>query len=113
VLDGAAKLREYLAHRAEREEQILAGLADGPRKLDELVAGIYADHPVEVHPLAARSVTAHLRKLRSEGRVQAEGRGKAQTWSVAAPKACRRCGRTVRGAGTYCVSCSLALLQDT
>lgn len=112
VLDGVAKLREYLTHRAEREAQILAGLADGPRGLDELVAGIYADHPVEVHPLAARSVTAHLRKLRSEGRVQAEGRGKAQVWSVSAPKECRRCGRPVRGAGNYCASCSLALLQD-
>lgn len=113
VLDGVAKLREYLAHRAEREAQVLAGLADGPRRLEELVADIYAEYPPEVHPLAARSVTAHLRKLRSEGRVQAEGRGRAQTWSASSPKACQRCGRPVRGQGTYCASCSLALLQDT
>jgi glyoxylase-like metal-dependent hydrolase (beta-lactamase superfamily II) len=100
VLDARGKLREYVEHRAERERQVLAGLGEGPRTVDEL-------------PLAARSVTAHLRKLRTEGRVDANGQGKAQAWSIAIPKACRRCGRPVRGAGTYCASCSLALLQDT
>jgi glyoxylase-like metal-dependent hydrolase (beta-lactamase superfamily II) len=111
VLDAPTKLREYLAHRAEREGQVLDGLAAGPRTVTELVAEIYAAYPVEVHPLATRSVTAHLRKLRSEGRVTAEGRGKAQTWSIAAPRDCARCGRPVKGAGAYCASCSLALLQ--
>lgn len=113
VLDGVAKLQEYLAHRAERESQVLAGLSGGPRTIDDLVSEIYAAYPAEVHPLAARSITAHLRKLRSQGRVQAEGRGKAQVWSISVPRSCRRCGRRVEGAGTYCASCSLALLQDT
>jgi glyoxylase-like metal-dependent hydrolase (beta-lactamase superfamily II) len=113
VLDAGAKLDEYLAHRAEREAQLLEALAGGPRTIEQVVSEVYLGYPVEVHPLAARSVVAHLRKLRSEGRVQAEGRGKTQTWSVAAPKSCRRCGRPVRGTGTYCTSCSLALLQDT
>jgi glyoxylase-like metal-dependent hydrolase (beta-lactamase superfamily II) len=111
VLDGDAKLREYLAHRAEREQQVLAALADAPRTVEELVESIYVGYPVEVHPLAARSVTAHLRKLRGEGRVHSDGRGKTQTWAVAPPTACRRCGKRVKGAGTYCASCSLALLQ--
>lgn len=111
VLDARAKLREYVEHRAEREEQVLAALAEGARTVDQLVALIYAAYPADVHPLAARSVTAHLRKLRSEGRVRSEGRGKAQTWSAAAPEPCRRCGRPVNGPGPYCASCSLALLQ--
>jgi glyoxylase-like metal-dependent hydrolase (beta-lactamase superfamily II) len=111
VLDGEAKLREYLFHRAEREEQVLSALADGPRTIEQLVEAIYVGYPVEVHPLAARSVTAHLRKLRTEGRVRSEGRGRSQAWMVAPPTVCRRCGKAVKGAGTYCTSCSLALLQ--
>jgi glyoxylase-like metal-dependent hydrolase (beta-lactamase superfamily II) len=113
VLDGTAKLEEYLAHRAEREAQVLTALEGGPRTIDDLVSEIYAAYPAEVRPLAARSMTAHLRKLRTEGRARAQGRGKAQTWSIAEPRACRRCGRPVNGAGPYCASCSLALLQDT
>jgi len=69
VTDGAAKLREYLAHREERERQVLAGLEDGPKTPQELVPDIYADHPVELHPAASRSVLAHLLKLEAEGRV--------------------------------------------
>lgn len=112
VLDAPAKLREYLDHRAERERQVLDGLGDGAHTVDDLVARIYADHPPEVHPLAARSVTAHLQKLASEGRVASAGRGETQTWSIAEPKTCARCGRPVRGRARYCSSCSLILLQE-
>jgi len=111
VPDAPAKLHEYLAHRAEREEQVLAGLAEGDRHVGELVARIYEGYPPEVHALAARSVTAHLQKLQREGRVEAQGRGATQTWIAVAPAACERCGRPVRGRGRYCPSCSLALLQ--
>jgi glyoxylase-like metal-dependent hydrolase (beta-lactamase superfamily II) len=111
VAGGQAKLREYLAHREERETQVLAGLADGDATVDDLVARIYADHPADVRPLAARSVTAHLQKLEREGRVKARGRGAAKAWTVVAPANCERCGRPVRGRGRYCPSCSLALLQ--
>lgn len=113
VLDADAKLREYLAHRAERETQILDALGDGPRTVEELVEAVYEGYPAEVLPLAARSVTAHLRKLRSEGRVRSEGRGRAQRWLDSPPAACRRCGKPVKGTGAYCASCSLALLQGT
>lgn len=111
VPDAPAKLHAYLAHRAEREEQVLAGLAAGDRKVAELVERIYASYPPEVHALAARSVTAHLQKLQREGRVKAEGRGASQTWIAVVPANCERCGRPVRGRGRYCPSCSLALLQ--
>ena len=111
VPNAPAKLHEYLAHRAEREEQVLAGLAAGDALVSELVARIYAGYPPEVHALAARSVTAHLLKLQREGRVKAEGRGAAQRWVAIVPANCRRCGRPVRGRARYCSSCSLALLQ--
>jgi glyoxylase-like metal-dependent hydrolase (beta-lactamase superfamily II) len=81
VTDAVAKLREYVAHRAEREEQILAGLAAGDRTVADLVARIYTAYPSEVHALAARSVTAHLRKLDRDRRVTKAGRGATQTWT--------------------------------
>jgi glyoxylase-like metal-dependent hydrolase (beta-lactamase superfamily II) len=112
VLDARAKLREYLDHRAAREQQIVDALAEGPRKVEELVSSIYVEYPSEVHPLAARSVTAHLRKLEAEGRAEGKGRGKARAWSAVAPKACARCGRPVKGRARYCASCSIVLLQE-
>ncbi len=70
IEDGPAKLREYLAHRRLREEQILAGLVAGPTRVPELVERIYTDVPRVLHPAAAHSVAAHLRKLERERRVR-------------------------------------------
>jgi glyoxylase-like metal-dependent hydrolase (beta-lactamase superfamily II) len=109
--DAAALLRSYVEHRAAREAEVIAGLEAGDRTVAQLVARIYADQPVDVLPLAARTVTAHLRKLESEGRAAKRGRGASQTWEATAPASCARCGRPVRGRGRYCGSCSLALLQ--
>ncbi|HEX6844449.1 MAG TPA: MBL fold metallo-hydrolase, partial [Actinomycetota bacterium] len=112
VPDAEAKLREYLDHRAERESQILDGLVDGATTVASLVARIYADYPPEVHPLAARSVTAHLLKLEAEGRAQKKGRGASQTWQPLAPRACARCGKPVKGRAMYCNACMLTMLQE-
>ena len=73
VEDAVGKLDEYLAHREERERQVVDALAAGDETIDAMVARIYADHPRDVWPLAGRSVLAHLIKLESEGRVRAEG----------------------------------------
>ena len=64
-----AVLEYYLAHRAYREQQLLAALAGGPHTVDELVAAIYADVPRNVWPAAAQSTRATLGKLVAEGRV--------------------------------------------
>jgi hypothetical protein len=76
-----AILSEYVAHRLERENQILEALAAGPSKITELVARIYVDVPESLHDMAGRSVLAHLQKLKSEGRVT--GRDANSTWKVA------------------------------
>jgi glyoxylase-like metal-dependent hydrolase (beta-lactamase superfamily II) len=109
--DADRVLREYIAHREEREAEVLAGLDTGDRTVQALVARIYASYPPEVHDLAARTVTAHLLKLEQDGAVHKKGRGASQTWARQEPTACARCGRPVRGRGRYCSSCSLALLQ--
>jgi glyoxylase-like metal-dependent hydrolase (beta-lactamase superfamily II) len=111
VLDASAKLAEYVAHRAEREEQVLASLEGGERAVQEMVRSIYAGYPEEVWPLAARSVLAHLLKLETEGRVARSGHGAAQRWSQASPKSCARCGRPMTGPGSYCRRCMVAMLQ--
>lgn len=112
VVDAQAKLREYLAHREEREEQVVAALADGPRTIDEIVRVIYAAYPPEVWPLASRSVLAHLLKLADEGRADRTGKGEDAPWVATTPRTCERCGRAVIGKARYCSSCSLAMLQS-
>ncbi|HYF11067.1 MAG TPA: MBL fold metallo-hydrolase, partial [Actinomycetota bacterium] len=48
VFRGAAKLDEYLAHREEREAQVLSALQGEPRSIDELVEVIYVGYPDDV-----------------------------------------------------------------
>jgi glyoxylase-like metal-dependent hydrolase (beta-lactamase superfamily II) len=73
ILDPAAKIQEYLEHRALRDKQILAGLEESPRSIQELVRRIYVDVPEYLHGAAAMSVHAHLRKLAREDRVRQQG----------------------------------------
>ncbi|MGY1660782.1 MBL fold metallo-hydrolase [Geodermatophilus sp. SYSU D00705] len=77
--DPGAVLDFYLAHRAMREEQLLAALADGPRTVDELVATVYAEVPRIVWPAAAQSTRATLVKLLAEGRVEGRLDGPVRT----------------------------------
>jgi len=112
VVRAQDKLREYLSHREERETQVLAALADGPRTIPDMVEAIYAGYPEEVHELAARSVLAHLLKLADEGRVERSSTKDDALWSPSVPRNCERCGRRVKGRARYCSSCSLAMLQS-
>jgi len=112
VFDAMGKLDEYLEHRAMREEQVLAGLHQGPRTPEELVPEIYAEFPAEVHGLAARSVLAHLLKLESEGRVVKRTKDGASRFELQGPRACERCGRPIIGRARLCGPCSLAVLQE-
>ena len=112
VLRAVAKLDEYLEHRAMREGQVLSALGDGWRTPEEMVAEIYADHPPEVHELAARSVLAHLIKLEVEGRAEKRTKAGVVRWSRIEPRSCERCGRPVRGRVRLCASCTVAVLQE-
>jgi glyoxylase-like metal-dependent hydrolase (beta-lactamase superfamily II) len=73
IPDGVAKIREYAAHRLEREREILAALGDGLGRIGAMVKRIYAAYPEALHAPAAWSVAAHLRKLEREGRVVRAG----------------------------------------
>jgi glyoxylase-like metal-dependent hydrolase (beta-lactamase superfamily II) len=71
--DGVAKIREYISHRQAREQQILAALRDGPARVAEIVALVYAAYPVALHAAAGLSVCSHLVKLEREGRATRVG----------------------------------------
>ncbi len=66
VEEPDAVLDYYIAHRLEREQQILDAIDAGAREVVEMVARIYADVDARLHAAAALSVQAHLHKLRSE-----------------------------------------------
>jgi glyoxylase-like metal-dependent hydrolase (beta-lactamase superfamily II) len=71
ILNAQQKLSEYIAHRTERERQILSWLERHPQGIDvpTLVQYIYATIDKQLHILAAQSVEAHLLKLAREARV--------------------------------------------
>jgi glyoxylase-like metal-dependent hydrolase (beta-lactamase superfamily II) len=71
--DPGAVLDFYLAHRAYREQQLLAALAQGSATVDELVAVVYSEVPRHLWPAAAQSSRATLAKLRAEGRIEDDG----------------------------------------
>jgi glyoxylase-like metal-dependent hydrolase (beta-lactamase superfamily II) len=68
IWDVRAKLDEYLAHRLDREQRLLAALDRGLRSEDELLDAAWDDAPEPLRPFAAVSLRAHLEKLRAEGR---------------------------------------------
>ncbi|MDH3704929.1 MAG: MBL fold metallo-hydrolase [Acidimicrobiia bacterium] len=62
-------VESLLAHRLDREQQILDHLSLGPATIPDMVAALYADVPEELHRPAARSVRAHLVQLVAEDRI--------------------------------------------
>jgi endoribonuclease LACTB2 len=68
VEDPVALIDGYLAHRQQREQQILQAMLDGARTVDEIVSRVYPALPASLSEAAADSVRAHLKKLRDDGR---------------------------------------------
>lgn len=69
VTDPAAKLAEYVEHRQMRERRLLAALEEGERSRAQLLAKVWDDIPMELLPMAAMAMEAHLEKLEGEGRL--------------------------------------------
>jgi glyoxylase-like metal-dependent hydrolase (beta-lactamase superfamily II) len=66
---AVALIDEYIAHRHERERQILDAVAAGATTAPELRARIYPDLDERLHRAAEIQITAHLIKLREEGAI--------------------------------------------
>jgi glyoxylase-like metal-dependent hydrolase (beta-lactamase superfamily II)/8-oxo-dGTP pyrophosphatase MutT (NUDIX family) len=64
-------LEQSLAHRREREEQLLQVLTDAPRSVAEITVEVYRGLPAELMRFAEMQVLAGLHKLQREGRAAA------------------------------------------
>jgi glyoxylase-like metal-dependent hydrolase (beta-lactamase superfamily II) len=73
VRDPKNFVAAYLAHRREREAQILAALKDGIGQIPHIVNRIYLGLDPRLKPAAALSVLAHLLHLIEGGRAGASG----------------------------------------
>ncbi|HET8739801.1 MAG TPA: MBL fold metallo-hydrolase [Acidimicrobiia bacterium] len=71
--DPDAVIDWYLAHRLQRHEEIFRAVTGGADTIEEIVGQVYADVDPSLHPLAARSVQAHLELLRDQGRIALRG----------------------------------------
>lgn len=71
--DAIALIDEYIAHRLERERQVLDTLAGGAATIPELRARIYPDLDERLHRAAEIQLAAHLVKLEEEARVVSAG----------------------------------------
>jgi glyoxylase-like metal-dependent hydrolase (beta-lactamase superfamily II) len=63
----------YIAHRLDREAQIVAQLEGGQSKIKEFVPIMYASVDSRLWPAACHSVMAHMSRLVKNGRVHCDG----------------------------------------
>jgi glyoxylase-like metal-dependent hydrolase (beta-lactamase superfamily II) len=59
----------YLAHRLQRHQEVLDAIIAGATTAEEVLEIVYRDVDKRLHPLAERSVKAHLTLLNDEGRI--------------------------------------------
>lgn len=73
IEEPVATVSWYLEHRRRREREILAAVRSGAGTVGDVVEVVYSDVDTSLHPLAARSVVAHLRKLAGDDMVRFGG----------------------------------------
>jgi glyoxylase-like metal-dependent hydrolase (beta-lactamase superfamily II)/8-oxo-dGTP pyrophosphatase MutT (NUDIX family) len=75
IANPYGKIRGYIAHRLEREANILTAVRDGASSPPDIVARVYTDVPLRAQAMAERAVLAHLEKLEADQLVAREGEG--------------------------------------
>jgi glyoxylase-like metal-dependent hydrolase (beta-lactamase superfamily II) len=83
IEEPRAVVQDYIAHRNERERQVLRVLKAGPARITDLVTTLYGDR--ELHPklveAAGWQMHAHLLKLKADGKVT--GTSVKSAWKLA------------------------------
>jgi len=79
MAEPEAVIKRLIAHRLQREARVLAALRAQPQPLEALLATVYAEVKPQLREMAARSLLAHLIKLRADGRAVDTGAG----WALA------------------------------
>ena len=68
------EVRKLIVHRMKREKKVIDAFEKkNPATLDELLPLVYDDVSPRIHPVARRSLHAHVIKLKYEGRATEEG----------------------------------------
>lgn len=74
--DPQGEVEWLIAHRLERESRVVAALSDVHEKtVEELVIEVYDEVDPRLHPVALRSLLAHLIRLEEDGRARDTGSG--------------------------------------
>lgn len=69
IKDVKTFVKAFIAHREDREQQILACINDGVSEIEAMVPIMYTETDPAMFPAAARSVLAAMERLVSSGRV--------------------------------------------
>jgi len=84
IEDPYGAIDDYVAHRHQRERQVLDALAAGDTAVASIVDRLYVGLVDELVPRARQSVHAHLRKLAAEGRVtSSDADDESSAWAAA------------------------------
>src|SRR6185312_1179673 len=67
------KIDEYINHRLDREQRILAAVTNGASSPSQIVTVVYTDVSPKAHAMAERAVLAHLEKLEADRLIVREG----------------------------------------
>lgn len=80
IENGPARIDEYIAHRQQREQEVLQALSGFDREATpmELVRVVYRTVPENLHVPAAGGVVQVLQKLARDGKVARTGNGNWQ-----------------------------------
>jgi len=85
VTDTAPFVEAFIAHRLQREANVLAAIRNGETSIKEIVRLLYADVRKQLHAPARRSVLAHVIKLVDDGVVAVDGGGRPRIRSIYRP----------------------------
>ena len=69
ITDAVALIDEYIAHRDERDRQILAAISRGADSVPAIALVVYPSLSPELQDAAEDTIRAHIMKLRAEGRL--------------------------------------------
>ncbi|MPZ22275.1 MAG: MBL fold metallo-hydrolase [Dehalococcoidia bacterium] len=76
VEEPAQKVRELIAHRHDRETQIVERVQAGRNTVGQLLKDIYPEVDRRLHSFATSQLLAHLHKLQDENLLELSGKGR-------------------------------------